>query len=125
MPGDDVTGRGVVKEVLQGLDRPTALALASAVLLLAGTGLAAGALLRRGPLDLLATAVCAAGTTAWLLNNAPYEGRTVLVVLPGNGVTMGDLLVLPAAALCGWFIVDDARRRWQRPRPGRRHGGPR
>lgn len=70
-------------------------ALSLAVLLL-GTALCALAW-RRPKLDVLAAAAAAGGAVAWLLCNTPGEGPTLLRVLPGNGLTAADLLVVPAA----------------------------
>ena len=55
--------------------------------------------LRVAVLDVLAVALAAAGGAAWLLSTAPREGRTLLVVFPGNGLTLADLAVVPAAVL--------------------------
>lgn len=63
-----------------------------------GTLLCAAAL-RFARLDVLAVAMTGGGAAAWLLSNGPEEGDTLLVVLPGNGVTVADLAVLPAAVL--------------------------
>ncbi len=65
--------------------------------------------LRVVALDVLAVAVAAAGAAAWVLSNNPGEGDTLLVVLPGNGLTLADLAVLPAVLLVGYLSV----RRWR------------
>lgn len=56
-------------------------------------------------LDVLAVAVACAGAVAWLLSNAPGEGGTLLVVQPGNGLTVADLGALPAGLLVGHLSV--------------------
>ncbi|MCW2616113.1 MAG: hypothetical protein JWN08_3107 [Frankiales bacterium] len=78
--------------------------------LTAGTLLCVAAL-RAAVLDVLAVGVACAGAAAWLLCNAPAEGRTLLVVVPGNGVTVADLAVLPVAVLATGLA-------WRRARQG-------
>ena len=63
-----------------------------------GTALSAVAL-RIRVLDVPAASLAAAGSAAWLLSTGPREGRTLLVVFPGNGLTLADLAVVPAAIL--------------------------
>ena len=49
-----------------------------------------------------------AGVVAWLLTNGPYEGAVLLVIFDGNGLTVADLLVVPAVlllALLSWRSV--------------------
>ena len=60
---------------------------------------------------LLATAV------AWLLSNGPFEGPTLVVVSPGHGLTVADLLVPGALLLAATAAVD--RRRRSRAQPKR------
>ncbi len=73
---------------------------------LLGTGtLLCLAALRVRVLDVLSVAVACAGAVAWLLSNSPGEGSTLLVVLPGNGLTTADLAALPAGLLVGYLSV--------------------
>ncbi|MDP9466313.1 MAG: hypothetical protein M3P31_03600 [Actinomycetota bacterium] len=62
-------------------------------------------------LDVLASLVTGAGAAGWLLSNAPAEGPTLLVLLPGNGLTTADLLAAPALALVGLLVGRRLRRR--------------
>jgi hypothetical protein len=59
---------------------------------------------------LLATAV------AWLLSNGPFEGPTLVVVSPGHGLTVADLLVPCALLLAAVPAVDRRRRRRTQPK---------
>ena len=69
-------------------------AVGSALMSLVAGTLGRGALLRQiGQL--------LAASLAWLLVNRPVEGRVLLVVAPGHGLTQADLLVLPAVLLAG------------------------
>ena len=69
-------------------------AVGSALMSLVAGTLGGGALLRQiGQL--------LAASLAWLLVNQPVEGRVLLVVAPGHGLTQADLLVLPAVLLAG------------------------
>ena len=81
---------------------------------LALSGLGAGTLLcllalRVVALDVVAVAVAGAGAGTWLLANGAGEGETLLVVLPGNGITLADLAVLPVVLLVSYLSV----RRWR------------
>ena len=89
---------GVLPWALSGDVREQRLYVLALGLLVLGTLLAALSLIVRG-LDVLSVAVAAAGIVAWLLSSGPAEGRTLLVVLPGNGLTQADLLALPAMVL--------------------------
>ena len=60
---------------------------------------------------LLATAV------AWLLSNGPLEGPTLVVVSPGHGLTVADLLVPGALLLAATAALN--RRRRSRAQPKR------
>ena len=72
--------------------------LAALLLLGVGTVLAyAGVIGRRW--EVVGAAVAAAGVVAWLLTNRPYEGAVLLEVFQGNGLTVADLLVIPAVLL--------------------------
>ena len=76
------------------------------VLALAGLGLGTllcMAALRIAVLDVLAVALACGGAAAWLLSNGAGAGATLLVVLPGNGVTVADLAVLPAVGLVAFL----------------------
>jgi hypothetical protein len=89
---------------LTGEPRDQALYVLSLAVLATGTGLALLAL-RRPALDALAGAVSGAGVAAWLLSNTAAEGPTLLVLLPGNGVTLADLAAAPAVVLLSWLCV--------------------
>lgn len=95
---------------LAGDDRAQQLYVLTLGVLSVGTLLCLAAL-RAAVLDVLAVGVACAGAAAWLLCNAPAEGRTLLVVLPGNGVTVADLAVLPVVVL-GTHLA------WRRARTG-------
>jgi hypothetical protein len=71
--------------------------LAGTVLCLVATRVAA--------LDVLAAAVAAGGAAAWLLANGPAEGAVLLEVLPDNGLTVADLVVVPSVLLVPWLAV--------------------
>ncbi len=49
--------------------------------------------------EVLGAALAGAGVVAWLLTNGPYEGAVLLDVFDGNGLTVADLLVVPALLL--------------------------
>lgn len=83
---------------LAGDSRQQRLYVLALALLLSGTLLAALALRSRA-LDVVACAMASAGVVAWLLSSGPAEGRTLVLVLPGNGVTVSDLAAVPASAL--------------------------
>ena len=70
----------------------------SLLCLAAGTLLCVAAV-RVVVLDVLAVALASGAAAAWLLSTGPREGRILLTVFPGNGLTLADLAVLPAAAL--------------------------
>ena len=89
--------------------RDVLLYLLSLSSLLVGTALCVAAL-RHAVLDVVAVAVACGGAAAWLLSNGPGEGRTVVEVLPDNGLTVADLVALPAAALVVLLC-------WRRLRP--------
>lgn len=80
--------------------REDALFTLSLALLVVGT-VAAAVALRQPRLDVVAAALAGAGVAAWLLSNTEEEGRTLLVVVPGNGVTEADLVAVPAVLLLG------------------------
>ena len=58
-------------------------------------------------LDAIAIALASGGAAAWLLGNAPGEGGSLLEVFHGNGITVADLLAIPAGGL---VVVLCARR---------------
>ena len=78
--------------------RAQRLYLVTLTLLALGTLLSLLAL-RWSRLDVLAVGTAGAGVGSWLLSSSPGEGRTLLVVLPGNGVTVADVAALPAVVL--------------------------
>ena len=104
--------RDVVVELLpaslDGDRRDQLLYVLALGVLAAGTMLCLLAL-RVPALDVLAVAVAGAGTVAWLLSNGAAEGGTLIVVLPGNGLTLADLAALPAVLLVAFLVV----RRWR------------
>ena len=87
---------------LEGTSRERLLYVLSFACLAAGTLLCVAAL-RVAAMDVLAVAVASGGAAAWLLSTGPREGRTLLQVLPGNGVTVTDLAVLPAGLLVAYL----------------------
>ena len=110
----------VVPWMVDGSARDQGLYVLALGLLVVGTALAALAL-RVAALDVLAVTVAAAGVTAWLLSSGPAEGPTLVVVLPGNGLTLADLAVLPVLAL---IAVLTRRRLWGSWHGGGRRVGP-
>ena len=92
----------VLPSLLAGDRRDQLLYVLALGLLAVGTLLAVLAL-RIRPLDVLAVGVACAGATAWLLSNTPGEGGTLVVVQPGNGVTLADLAALPAGLLVAYL----------------------
>ena len=104
--------RGLIVELLPASlsgDRRDQLLYVLAFLALAAGTLLCLLALRVAALDVLAVAVAAAGGAAWVLSNNPGEGDTLLVVLPGNGLTLADTAVLPAVFLVAYLGV----RRWR------------
>jgi len=99
----------VVPWSLAGPVRAQRVYVVTLAVLLAGTALAVVAE-RFERLDVLASLVAGAGAAGWLLSNAPAEGRTLLVLLPGNGLTTADLLAAPALALVGVLVGRRLRR---------------
>lgn len=83
---------------LSGGLRAQRIYVASLSLLVIGTLLSLLAL-RWSRLDVLAVGAAGAGIGSWLLSSTPAEGRTLLVVLPGNGLTVADVAALPAMLL--------------------------
>lgn len=77
----------------------------SLALMLIGTVLVTSALRGRGRLAPAAVPVSVAGVLAWLLSNSPVEGPTLLVVLPGYGVTAADLVAIPTVVLCAALLL--------------------
>ena len=55
-------------------------------------------------------ALAGAGVVAWLLTNGPYEGAMSLAVFEGNGLTVADLLVVPALLLLAQLSWRSVRR---------------
>jgi hypothetical protein len=58
-----------------------------------------------------------AAAVPWLLLNGPFEGPTLVVVSPGHGLTVADLLVPGALLLAAIAAV--GRRRRSRTQPKR------
>lgn len=95
---------------LTGSAREQGLFVLSLLLLVLGTAALVMAV-RHPRARVVAAATGAAGIVGWLLCNGAREGRTLLLVLPGNGVTAADLLALPATVLLGVVVLRDARNR--------------
>ena len=55
-------------------------------------------------------ALAGAGVVAWLLTNGPFEGAVLLTVFDGNGLTVADLLVVPALVLLAQLSWRSVRR---------------
>jgi len=60
--------------------------------------------------EALGAALAGAGVVAWLLTNGPYEGAVLLEVNAWNGLTVADLLVVPAALLLAQLSWRSVRR---------------
>ena len=83
--------------------------LAALLLLGVGTVLAyVGVSNRRW--EVVGAALAGAGVVAWLLTNAPYEGAVLLEVNAWNGLTVADLLVVPAVLLLARLSWRSVRR---------------
>jgi hypothetical protein len=67
-------------------------------------------------LGLRSAALLLAAAVAWLLANGPFEGPTLVVVSPGHGLTVADLLV-PGALLLAALAAVNRRRVAQPKRP--------
>lgn len=83
-------------------------ALLSLLLLVAGTALAVVAL-RARRWEVLATALATAGVVGWYVTGANAT-PVLVVVVKGNGLHVGDLLVVPAALLVAWLSLRAVRR---------------
>jgi len=46
---------------------------------------------------------------AWLLVNGPMEGATLLIIEPGHGITVADILSVGAFAVAGSTLVRSRR----------------
>ncbi len=55
-------------------------------------------------------ALAGAGVVAWLLSNGTYEGAVLLDVFDGNGLTVADLLAIPAVLLLAQLSWRSVRR---------------
>jgi hypothetical protein len=99
---------GVLPWSLIGPDRDQKLYVATLALLTVGSLLALVAV-RLARLEVVAAAVAGGAVAAWLLSNGPGEGGTLLIVFPGNGLTLADLAAVPAAALVLVLSVRRAR----------------
>ena len=60
--------------------------------------------------EVLAATLAGAGVVAWLLTNGPFEGAVLLTVFEGNGLTVADLLVVPALLLLAQLSWRSVRR---------------
>lgn len=89
---------------LIGPPREQKLYVLTLVFLAAGSLLALAAV-RLARLEVVAAAVAGAAVAAWLLSNGAGEGGTLLVVFPGNGLTLADLAAIPAVALVAVLSV--------------------
>lgn len=84
-------------------------ALISLALLVVGTVLAVVAL-RRRRWEVPAAAVATAGVVGWLFTASAYDGPSLAVVVDGRGISLGDLLSLPAFLLVLWLSYRGAKR---------------
>lgn len=84
-------------------------ALLSLLLLIVGTALVAHAMAHRN-WELPGAVLATAGVTAWTLTNARFEGPVLLIAFPGNGLTLADLLSVPAAVLVIRLCLRNRRR---------------
>ena len=83
--------------------------LAALLLLGVGTVLAyVGVSNRRW--EVAGSALVGAGVVAWLLTNGPHEGALLVTVFDGNGLTVADLLVVPAVLLLAQLSWRSVRR---------------
>lgn len=89
---------GALPWALSGSRRDQLLYVLALSVLVLGTALAALAVLVPR-LDGVAVALASGGAAAWLLSNAPAEGVSLVEPFHGNGLTVADLAVLPAAGL--------------------------
>lgn len=97
-----------------GLADPVPLAVL--VLLLAGT--AAGAVLavrRHRRAQVVGGVALLLVAALWLVVNGPYEGPVLWVPLRGHGLTVGDLLAVPALAVAAVLVGSGLRWRPSRP----------
>lgn len=93
---------------------PTALVVLS--LLLVGTVTGAALAVRRSPRVQLVTAaglLCLAAL--WLAVNGRYEGAILWVPVRGHGLTVADLLSVPAFAVAAALLAASRRRQISRP----------
>ena len=84
-------------------------ALLSLVLLVVGTAVAAFAV-RSRRWDVVGAVLATAGVVGWTLTSEAYDGPVLFVVVEGNGLHLGDLLVVPAALLVLFLAVRSAWR---------------
>jgi ABC-type uncharacterized transport system permease subunit len=56
----------------------------------------------------------------WIAVNGPVEGPTLLVLTPGNGLTVADLPSIAAIIVAVWLVLPRAPRRARRVRTRRR-----
>lgn len=62
----------------------------------------------------LSSAAVATASLLWLILNGPLEGRVLLTVRPGNGLTESDLLAVVGFGIAAWGF--QAARRDRRAR---------
>jgi hypothetical protein len=76
-------------------------------LVLAALVLLAGTLDRTGPVG---AGVLAVASVVWLIVNGPVEGRTLITVTRGHGLTTADLAGLAGLGLAAWRLLGRPRR---------------
>ncbi len=101
----------------------TLAAVAALVPLLAGTGAGVVALTGVKRLESPALVLQVLAGAAWLLLDGPLEGPVLLPVSPEHGLTLGDLVALPAALVVTCLLVLRARDE-HRAGPGHAGTGP-
>lgn len=91
-------------------------ALAVLALLLAGTVAGAALAMRRSArLQLVVAAGLVCLGALWLVVNGRYEGAVLWVPVRGHGLTVADLLSVPAFAVAAVLLAAARRRRISRP----------
>lgn len=97
-------------------------AVAALVPLLVGTGAGVVALTGVRRLEMPALVLQVLAGTAWLLLDGPIEGPVLVALTPDHGLTLSDLVALPAALVVSCLLVLRARReRDERERVDRDH----
>ncbi|MCU1691218.1 MAG: hypothetical protein JWM64_309 [Frankiales bacterium] len=87
----------------------TLAAIAALVPLLVGTGAGAVALTGVRRLETPSLVLMVLAGAAWLLLNEPIEGPVLVVFTPDHGLTLADLVALPAALVVSCLLVERGR----------------